>query len=254
MISTGAGPLAGKVAIVTGAARRNGRDTAYALAGAGAAVVVNTRSSMSEVEAVAEEIRRRGGRSIALQADVTSEPDVAHLVAATVAEFGGLDILVNNAADRAIAPFVEMELAEWRRVTGIVLDGAFLCARAAIPHMIAAGGGRIINMGGVTGHIGAHQRAHVSTAKAGLVGLTKALAVEFGAQGITVNCVVPGKIGGPRSASAGEVPASSGGARLLTGGEGTTEEVAAMILHLCLPVSRFITGQSIHISGGAYLP
>ena len=254
-MSTGAGPLAGKVAIVTGAARRNGRDTAYALAGAGAAVVVNTRSSMPEVEAVAEEIRRRGGRSIAVRADVTSEADVARMVAATVAEFGRLDILVNNAADRAIAPFVEMELAEWRRVTGIVLDGAFLCARAAIPHMIAAGAGRIINMGGVTGHIGAHQRAHVSTAKAGLVGLTKALAVEFGEQGITVNCVVPGKIGGPRSATAGEPPASGGGgARLLTGGEGTTEEVAAMILHLCLPVSRFITGQSIHISGGAYLP
>jgi 3-oxoacyl-[acyl-carrier protein] reductase len=251
-MNTCVGPLAGKVAIVTGAARRNGRDTAFALAGAGAAVVVNTRSSKPEVEAVAATIRSRGGRSIALQADVTSEEDVARMMAATVAEFGGLDILVNNAADRAIAPFVEMSLAEWRRVTGIVLDGAFLCARAAIPHMIAAGGGRIVNMGGVTGHIGAHQRAHVSTAKAGLVGLTKALAVEFGEHGITVNCVVPGKIGGQRSSTAGEAP--GGGVRLLTGGEGTTEEVAAMILHLCLPISRFITGQSIHISGGAYLP
>jgi 3-oxoacyl-[acyl-carrier protein] reductase len=207
---------------------------------------------MPEVEAVAATIRNRGGRSTALQADVTSEEDVARMVAATVAEFGGLDILVNNAADRAIAPFMEMSLAEWRRVTGIVLDGAFLCARAAIPHMIAAGGGRIVNMGGVTGHIGAHQRAHVSTAKAGLVGLTKALAVEFGEHGITVNCVVPGKIGGQRSSTAGEAPGA--GVRLLTGGEGTTEEVAAMILHLCLPISRFITGQSIHISGGAYLP
>jgi 3-oxoacyl-[acyl-carrier protein] reductase len=246
-------PLAGKVAIVTGAARRNGRDTAYALAGAGAAVVVNTRASRAEAEAVAAEIRARGGRAMAMLADVTSEAEVAGMVAETVAEFGGLDILVNNAADRAIAPFTEMELSEWRRVTGIILDGAFLCARAALPHMIAAGGGRIINMGGVTGHIGAHQRAHVSTAKAGLVGLTKALAVEFGGHGITVNCVVPGKIGGPRSASSGEVP-GSGGAKVLTGGEGATEEVAAMILHLCLPVSRFITGQSIHISGGVYLP
>ncbi|MBU8542524.1 MULTISPECIES: SDR family NAD(P)-dependent oxidoreductase [Roseomonadaceae] len=246
-------PLAGKIAIVTGAARRNGRDTAYALAGAGAAVVVNTRASRAEAEAVAAEIRARGGRAMAMLADVTSEAEVAGMVAETVAEFGGLDILVNNAADRAIAPFTEMELSEWRRVTGIILDGAFLCARAALPHMIAAGGGRIINMGGVTGHIGAHQRAHVSTAKAGLVGLTKALAVEFGGHGITVNCVVPGKIGGPRSASSGEVP-GSGGAKVLTGGEGATEEVAAMILHLCLPVSRFITGQSIHISGGVYLP
>ncbi|MGX9962161.1 SDR family NAD(P)-dependent oxidoreductase [Roseomonas sp. F4] len=252
-MSKATGPLAGKVAIVTGAARRNGRDTAYALAGAGAAVVVNTRASRNEVDAVAAEIRARGGRAMAILADVTSEEEVAAMVAETVAEFGGLDILVNNAADRAIAPFTEMSFAEWRRVTGIILDGAFLCARAALPHMVAAGGGRIINMGGVTGHIGANQRAHVSTAKAGLVGLTKALAVEFGNAGITVNCVVPGKIGGPRSATSGEVP-GSGGAKVLTGGEGTTEEVAAMILHLCLPVSRFITGQSIHISGGVYLP
>jgi 3-oxoacyl-[acyl-carrier protein] reductase len=252
-MSAAEGPLAGKVAIITGAARRNGRDTAYALAWAGAAVVVNTRASIAETEAVAEAIVARGGRALAIQADVTSEADVARMVTRTVAEFGRLDILVNNAADRAIAPFLEMELTEWRRVTGIILDGAFLCARAAVPHMIAAGGGRIINMGGVTGHLGAHERAHVSTAKAGLVGLTKALAVEFGDAGITVNCVVPGKIGGPRSATAGEAPAS-GGARVLTGGEGATEEVAALILHLCLPVSRFITGQSIHISGGAYMP
>ncbi|MDO9500058.1 SDR family NAD(P)-dependent oxidoreductase [Falsiroseomonas sp.] len=248
------GLLAGKVALVTGAARRNGRATALALAGAGAAVVVNTRTNMAEVEAVAAEIRAAGGRALAVQADVTAEAQVAAMVTRTVAEFGRLDILVNNAADRALAPFLEMELAEWRRVVSIILDGAFLCSRAALPHMVAAGAGRIINMGGVTGHIGAHQRAHVSTAKAGLVGLTKALAVEFGGQGITVNCVVPGKIGGPRSATAGEPPSPAGGARVLTGGEGQVEEVAAMVLHLCLPASRFITGQSLHISGGAYLP
>ncbi len=249
------GELSGKVALVTGAARRNGRATARALAGAGAAVVVNTRASIGEAEAVAEEIRQAGGRAIAVLADVTDEADVAALVARAVNEFGGLHILVNNAADRAIAPFLEMPLAEWRRVTGIVLDGAFLCARAALPHMIAAGGGTIVNMGGVTAHIGAYQRAHVSAAKAGIVGLTKALAVEFAGHGVTVNCVVPGKIGGPRSASSGEVPSRPGGeARPLGGGEGTVDQVAAMILHLCLPASRFITGQSIHISGGVYMP
>lgn len=248
------GQLAGKVALVTGAARRNGRATALALASQGAAVIVNTRSAMDEAEAVAAEIRAGGGRALAVRADVTSETEVQAMVDQAVAAFGRMDILVNNAADRAIAPFTEMPLTEWRRVTSIILDGAFLCARAVLPHMIAAGGGTIINMGGVTGHIGAHQRAHVSTAKAGLVGLTKALAVEFGAQGITVNCVVPGKIGGPRSATAGEAPGAGGGAQVLTGGEGSVDQVAAMILHLCLPASSFITGQSIHISGGAYLP
>ncbi|WP_144183398.1 SDR family NAD(P)-dependent oxidoreductase [Elioraea rosea] len=249
------GELSGKVALITGAARRNGRATALALASAGAAVVVNTRASIDEAEAVSAEIRGAGGRSIALLADVTDEAQVASLVARTVGEFGRLDILVNNAADRAIAPFLEMQLAEWRRVTGIILDGAFLCARAALPHMIAAGGGTIINMGGATAHIGAYQRAHVSAAKAGVVGLTKALAVEFAEHGVTVNCVVPGKIGGPRSATSGVVPSRPGGdAQPLLAGEGTVEQVAAMILHLCLPASRFITGQSIHISGGVYLP
>jgi 3-oxoacyl-[acyl-carrier protein] reductase len=248
-------PLAGKVALVTGAARRNGRATALALAARGAAVVVNTRASIGEAEAVAEEIRARGGKAAALLADVTDEAQVAAMVAEAVSRFGGLDILVNNAADRAIAPFLEMELAAWRSVMSIILDGAFLCSRAALPHMIAAGGGRIVNMGGVTAHIGAYQRAHVSTAKAGIVGLTKALAVEFAEHNVTVNCVVPGKIGGQRSATSGEPPSRPGGSpQPLGGGEGTVDQVAAMIAHLCLPASAFITGQSIHISGGAYLP
>jgi 3-oxoacyl-[acyl-carrier protein] reductase len=247
-------PLEGKVALVTGAARRNGRAMALALAGQGAAAVVNTRASTDEIEAVVAEIRAAGGRAIAVRADVTSEVQVTDMVHQTIAAFGRLDILVNNAADRAIAPFQEMELQTWRSVISIILDGAFLCARAAIPHMIAGGGGTIVNIGGLTGHTGAFQRAHVSTAKAGIVGLTKALAVEFAQQGITVNCVVPGRIGGPRSATAGELPSPVGGMRALGGGEGTVEQVAAMVLHLCLPASRFITGQSIHISGGAYLP
>ena len=253
-MSATARPLDGKVAIVTGAARRNGRATALALASQGAAVVVNTRASIDEAEAVTAEIRAGGGRAAAVLADVTSEVQVADMVRRAVGDFGRLDILVNNAADRAVAPFLEMDLQRWRSVISIVLDGAFLCARSAIPHMVAAGGGTIVNIGGLTGHLGAFQRAHVSTAKAGIVGLTKALAVEFAQAGITANCVVPGKIGGQRSATAGEAPSLGGGARPLGGGEGTVEQVAAMVLHLCLPAGRFITGQSIHISGGAYLP
>jgi len=111
-----------------------------------------------------------------------------------------------------------------------------------------------VNIGGVSAHIGAHNRAHVITAKAALVGLTKAIAVEFADRGITANCVVPGKIGGRRSGTSGESPPMAGGAAPLAGREGTPEEVAAMVRQLCLPQSRYITGQTLHVSGGMVLP
>lgn len=154
----------------------------------------------------------------------------------------------------AQAPLIEMTLADWRHITGIIVDGAFLCARACLPHMIRAGGGTVINIGGVSGHTGAFNRAHVITAKAALVGLTKAIAVEYAQHGITANCVVPGKIGGERSATAGAAVEMPGGAGPLVGRPGRVEEVAAMVRHLCLPESRYITGQTIHLSGGMYMP
>lgn len=248
------GQLAGKVALITGAVRRIGRATALALADQGAAVVVNTRSSLGEAETVAAEIRAMGGQALVQIADVTDEAAVQAMALAAVERFGRLDILINNAADRQRAPLTEISLAEWRRITGIIIDGAFLCTRACLPPMIAAGGGTIVCIGGASAHAGAHQRAHVVTAKAALVGLTKAIAVEFADRGITANCVVPGKIGGRRSGTSGESAAMSGGAGPIVGREGTAEEVAAMIAHLCLPVSRYITGQTIHVSGGMYLP
>jgi 3-oxoacyl-[acyl-carrier protein] reductase len=120
--------------------------------------------------------------------------------------------------------------------------------------MVAAGGGTIVKIGGVGAHAGAHNRAHVITAKAALVGLTKAIAVEFAERGVTANCVVPGRIGGSRSRTAGEAPAIGGGAVPIVGREDTPEEVAAVVHELCLPSSRYITGQTIHVSGGMYLP
>jgi 3-oxoacyl-[acyl-carrier protein] reductase len=247
-------PLDGKVALVTGAVRRIGRAIALALAGDGAAVVINTRSSRVEAEAVAAEIEAKGGRALVHLADVTDEAAVQGMVDAGLARFGRLDILINNAADRRQAPLTEISLAEWRHITGIIVEGAFLCARACLPPMVASGGGTVINIGGVSGHIGAHERAHVITAKAALVGLTKAIAVEFADRGITANCVVPGKIGGQRSRTAGESPEMGGGAGPIVGRLGTVEEVAAMVRQLCLPQSRYVTGQTIHVSGGMYMP
>ena len=244
--------LEGKVALITGAARRIGRATALALAGHGAAIVVNTRSAREEAEAVAAEIKAEGGQALVQVADVTDEAAVQAMVDATLRHFGRLDILINNAADRKRTPLTEISLAEWHHVTRIIVDGAFLCARACLPAMIAAGGGTVINIGGASAHAGARERAHVVTAKAALIGLTKAIAVEFGLRGITANCVVPGKIGGRRGA--GDAGSVGDGPGPIVGRQGTVDDVAAMIAHLCLPAGRYVTGQTIHVSGGMYLP
>ncbi len=244
--------LAGKVAVVTGAARNIGRAIANALAADGAAVVVGARSDAEAARGVADEITAAGGRALAHLADVTDEAAVNGLADAAVTAFGRIDILVNNAALRRNQPFEAMSLAEWREITSVILDGAFLCARACVPHMIAAGGGAIVNVGGVAAHAGVKKRAHVVAAKAGLVGFTKALAVELAEHGITANCVAPGTIDTARGATAGEVPPFADRApidRL-----GRPEEIAAMVRYLCLPEARYITGQTIHVSGGRYLP
>ena len=248
------GPLEGKVALITGSVRRNGRAMALALAGDGAAIVVHARNSADEAHAVAREIEASGGRAMVHLADVADEAAVQGMIDAIVAKFGRLDILINNAANRNQVPLAELTLESWNEVMGVILGGAFLCSRAAIPHMIAGGGGTIINIGGLTGHTGAHDRAHVITAKAGLVGLTKALAVEFGAKGITVNCVVPGQIGGARSATSGIPAPKPGGDENVVGRMGTFEEVAAMVRTLCLPTGDYITGQTIHVNGGRFMP
>src|SRR4051812_20649631 len=140
--------LAGKAAIVTGGARNIGRAIALALAAGGAAVLVNARSSREEAEETAALIRSGGGKALVHLADVTDERAVAAMAHAAVQEFGRLDILVNNAAVRAETPFAEIKLEEWHRVLAVVLDGAFLCAQACLPHMARAGGGSVVNIGG----------------------------------------------------------------------------------------------------------
>jgi 3-oxoacyl-[acyl-carrier protein] reductase len=251
---TSQGELAGQVALVTGGVRKIGRAIALALAREGAAVAINAKSSREEADGVVREVEALGGTARTMMADVTDESEVARMVAAIARELGPVDILINNAAIRREEAFTEMSFAGWRAIMAVVLDGAFLTSRAVIPGMLAKGRGTIVNIGGVTGHTGAHGRAHVVAAKAGLVGLTKALAVEFGTRGITVNCVVPGKIAGPRAASAGTSGAIPGGGHPLVGREGEPEDVAAAVRLLCSSGGRYITGQTIHVSGGIYLP
>ncbi|MEZ5933457.1 MAG: SDR family oxidoreductase [Alphaproteobacteria bacterium] len=244
--------LEGKVAMVTGASRRIGRSTALGLARHGADLVITAKAAKDEIEAVAEEIRGIGRKATVVMGDVTDEADVARMVGEAKAAHGRIDVLVNNAAVRRMAPFLEMSLAEWREINAVILDGAFLMSRAVLPVMLENGGGTIVNIGGMTGHTGAKARAHVCAAKAGIVGLTKAIAVEFADRGITANCVVPGKIGGQRSATSGAVPDT--GAKILLGREGEIEEAAGMVVSMCLPHARYMTGQSVHVSGGIYMP
>ena len=242
--------LDGQVAIVTGGVRRLGRAMALTLAREGAAVVINARSSREEAERTAAEVEKAGARALVHLADVTDEAAVCAMVDTVVKSFGRIDILINNAAVRAEAHFLDMSLRQWHEVLSVILDGAFLCSRAVLPHMLKNKYGRIINLGGVSTHLGVPGRAHVGTGKMGIVGFTKAIASEFAPHGITVNCVVPGKIGGERSATSGRGhPVNPP-----VGREGAAQEVADVIRMLCLPASGYITGQTIHVSGGLFMP
>jgi len=246
--------LSGKVALVTGAARNIGRAIARSLASGGASVMVNANTSRDEAEETRAMIESAGAGAAVHIADVTDPRAVAAMVQATVARFGRLDILVNNAAVRAETPVAEIRLEDWRRVLSVVLDGAFLCTQAALPHLVKAGGGTIINIGGLTAHKGADGRAHVITAKAGLAGLTRALALDLAPHHITVNCVVPGTIETMRGLPGAPERPQHRRALPPAGRRGEPEEIAAMVRTLCGPDMRYVTGQSIHVNGGNLMP
>jgi 3-oxoacyl-[acyl-carrier protein] reductase len=242
--------LARCVALVTGSARNIGRAIALALADAGAAVMVTGRQARADAEAVAAEIESAGGRATAMTADIGDPSAAAALVAATIERLGRLDILVNNASVRREVDFADLDYAEWRAVLAATLDGAYLCSRAALPHLIASGRGAIVNIGGLSSHTGAVRRAHVIAAKAGLAGLTRALAHDLAPHGVTVNCVAPGLID---TARAGPEPAHHQKLASPVGRKGRPDEIAALVRFLCGPGARYITGQTIHANGGLYM-
>jgi 3-oxoacyl-[acyl-carrier protein] reductase len=244
--------LTGKVAIVTGAGRNIGRAIALALADGGASIVVNARSNRAEADAVAREVETVGVKALVHIGDVADAAQVQALVDAAMKHFGRIDILVNNAALRREKAFAEMSYAEWREIMDVTLDGPFHCVKACLPALRRSGAGTIVNIGGLSAHTGARNRAHVVTAKAGIVGFTRALAYDLAADGITVNCVVPGLIGTPRPKDTPE-PAHHLTHQTITGERGKPEDVAAMVRFLCGPAARYINGQAIHSNGGAYL-
>ena len=246
--------LSGKVAVITGSGRNIGRAIALTLAEAGAAVVVNARTNKAEADGVVREIEAAGGRAAAHVGNVSDAAAMQALAGTPLAVFQRIDIVVNNAGLRGEKPFGEMSYAEWRSVLDVTLDGTFHCTQACLPALRQNGGGAVINMRGMIAHVGGANRAHVITAKAGIVGLTRALAHHLAPDRITVNCLVPGVIDTirlPESERHAYHLAQS--ALIGDGGRGRPQDVAAMVRLLSGPDGRYITGQTIHINGGAYL-
>jgi 3-oxoacyl-[acyl-carrier protein] reductase len=243
--------LSGRVALVTGAGRNIGRAMAKALAAGGATIVVNVRSNKDEAEQVVREIERDGGRAVVAVADVADEKAVSAMVADAAKQLGGIDYLINNASLRQERLFEEMTFTEWRNVLGVTLDGAFHCAKACLPYLKASGAGAVVNIGGLSAHTGSKHRVHVTAAKLGLVGFTRGLAHDLAKDHVTVNLVAPGTIDTVRKADAAQ-PAHHLINNTLTGQRGAPDDVASMVRFLCGPGARYITGQTIHVNGGAY--
>jgi 3-oxoacyl-[acyl-carrier protein] reductase len=246
-------PLAGRTALITGAGRNIGRAMARELAAAGANVVVNVRQNLDEGEQTAEEVRALGAEAVVVAGDVSKVEDVRALFDQATAALGPVHILVNNAAVRPHQPFLEITPEDWNWVLGIGLTGAFHCAQAAIPGMLEAGWGRIINISGRDGFSGILNRAHGVTVKAGIHGFTKALALEFGPSGITVNTVVPGLIHTTRPAEWYPTLSYEERAKgIPVRHAGSVDDIARTVRFL-VAEGEYITGQAVHVNGGEFL-
>jgi 3-oxoacyl-[acyl-carrier protein] reductase len=243
-----------KAAIVTGSAMNIGRAIALHLAREGFSIAVTARQAEHDANETARLVREAGGNAIVHMADITDPAQARGLIEAAVSAFGRLDALVNNASVRRQTKFADMTPEEWREIMSATLDGAFYCAHAAAPHIAAAGGGSIVNLGGMSAHVGAVGRVHAVTAKAGMTGLTRALAKELASDNITVNTVVPGSIETVRGAAAGGNHGRSALPQSLSGRRGHPDEIAAMVRFLCSEEARYVTGQTVHVNGGAFMP
>ena len=241
--------LQGRVAIITGAGRSIGRSMALELADAGCNVVVNVRSNRAEAEEVVGEIEKLGAKGLVAVADVVDAPAVNAMAEAALKKFGRIDYLVNNAALRQEKKIEEMSFEDWRRITGIILDGAFLCVKACLESIKKSDAGSIINIGGLTGAMGAPDRAHVVAAKAGVAGFTRALAMELAPHKITVNTIVPGQLANPATPY---VMPHHPVYRPILGRAAWPQDTAPLARLLLGPGGRYITGQIVNVSGGTY--
>jgi NAD(P)-dependent dehydrogenase (short-subunit alcohol dehydrogenase family) len=254
------GKLSDRVSIVTGAASGIGRAIALAMGAAGARVVVSDVQREGG-EATAKAIRDAGGEAIFKACDVSEAEQVSELIAATLEHFGRLDVLVNNAGISGGAKSLhELSLETWDRVIAVNLRGPFLCAKSAIPHLIAGGGGAIINIASTYGLIGAPLAPAYCASKGGLVNLTRQLAVDYGANKIRVNAICPGYVdtdmGGhraslpPQQAAAAHARREANAALQPLGRQAQVEEIARVAVFLASDESSFMTGSIVTVDGG----
>lgn len=244
--------LEGKVALITGSGRNIGRATALKLAAEGADIVVNARSNQQEAESVAEEVRALGVKALPILADVAVKEQVDSMISKAMAEFGKIDILINNAAIRPHKPFIELTLEDWEQVRGVVLDGAFYCTHAVIQSMVNNGFGRVLFFTGDGAFRGSANRAHISAVKLGLIGLARGLAAEFAPSGIRVNVVSPGRIDTSRDLEWYPEGGMSDPTGIPLGRLGHVDDIANACLFLVTEDSAYITGQVLPVNGGSH--
>ncbi|MFC4499540.1 MULTISPECIES: SDR family NAD(P)-dependent oxidoreductase [Streptomyces] len=243
--------LQGKVAVVTGGARGIGQGIATVLAAKGAAVAV-WDLNVEGAEKTAAAIHEAGGKAIAVGGDASDAAAVAEAAARTRAELGPVTILVNNAGTTAYQPFTDITEDAWDRMIGINLKGPFLVTKEIVPDMLAAGWGRIVNISSSSAQTGAPAMAHYVASKGGVIGLTRALAIEYIDKGITVNHVPPGFIDTPLVRQ-GPVDVDAVAASMPMKRAGTPEDVAHAVAYLASEEASYVTGQTLSANGGRYL-
>jgi 3-oxoacyl-[acyl-carrier protein] reductase len=243
-------PLDGRVALVTGASRGIGRAAALALAARGAAVAVAYGSNRDAAEAVADSVRALGVQATTLGADLADAEQAATLVPRTVEALGRVDVVVNNAGMTRDNLALRMSDDDWRAVIDVDLTAAFVICRAALRPMLRQRWGRIVNVSSVSGVMGNPGQANYSAAKAGLIGMTKALAREVGSRSITVNAVAPGFIETDMTATLDAALLERVTQSIPLERIGSAEEVAAAIAFLASPEASYITGHVLHVDGG----
>lgn len=246
--------LSGKVAIVTGSARNIGRATAEDLADAGAALVINSVQAKDLCEEVAGGIRDRGGQAIPFIADVRDPGAVNDMAAAAINTFGGVDILVHNAAVRSNTPFDDLDFETFKASIDLSVHGAFHLAKAVVPSMRERGGGSIIGVGGMSSLRGSPGRSHIMAGKMGLNAFMRGLALDLAKDNIRANQVVVGTFDTVRAGNPSSAPLRKGAAKgIPLGRMGAPQDMANLIRFLVGPAAEYITGQTIHSNGGAFM-